>query len=120
MADITFKVTGLDEVVNLLNQGGDAGLDDEITNSLNELRDEIDSTTTSLCPVDTGALRDSIDIQVSGLTLTAIAGEDYASYVDQGTINMDAQPFFEDPINEAVAQWQQELEQKLLSSLQNK
>lgn len=120
MADVTItvKTTGLDEMVTFLNQA-ETNISEVVTNALEELRDDIDNTTTSLCPVDTGALRDSIDIQVSGLTLTAIAGEDYASFVDEGTIYMDAQPFFEDPINEAISNFTQDLEQKIVSSLQN-
>lgn len=53
-----------------------------------------------LCPVDTGALRDSITHEVgdvSGvLTLRLSAGDeriDYAKYVELGTRHQQAQPF---------------------------
>lgn len=47
----------------------------------------------ALCPVDTGALRDSITSQIEGDVITISAGTDYALFVEMGTINMAAQPF---------------------------
>lgn len=118
MADITITVTGFDEIGNALNES-DQALNDGVNEALQELANDIEDKTTALCPVDTGALQDSIDVQVSGDTLTAVAGEDYATFVDEGTRFMDAQPFFEDPINELVDQFRGDLEQKLSTSLQN-
>ncbi len=120
MADssITVTITGFDEIGTALDTS-EQTLDDDVSETLQELANEIESTTTGLCPVDTGALQASIDVQVSGDTLTAVAGEDYASFVDQGTIHMDAQPFFEDPIDQLVDQYRADLEQKLSTSLQN-
>ena len=47
----------------------------------------------NLCPVDTGALQESIDYLVSGTDLTFEATEDYAGFVEYGTSKMAAQPF---------------------------
>lgn len=118
MADITVTVTGFDEIGTALDTSEQA-LNDGINEALQELAIDIENKTTALCPVDTGALQDSIDVQVSGDTLTAVAGEDYATFVDEGTRFMDAQPFFEDPIDELVDQFRGDLEQKLSTSLQN-
>lgn len=120
MADssITVTITGFDEIGTALDTS-EQTLDDGISETLQELANDIESTTTGLCPVDTGALQASIDVQVSGDTLTAVAGEDYATFVDQGTRFMDAQPFFEDPIDQLIDQYRSELEQKLGTSLQN-
>jgi HK97 gp10 family phage protein len=118
MADITVTVTGFNELGSALDES-DQALNDGVNEALQELANDIEDRTTALCPVDTGALRDSIDVQVSGDTLTAVAGEDYATFVDEGTRFMDAQPFFEDPIDELVDQFRGDLEQKLGTSLQN-
>ena len=53
----------------------------------------------NLCPVDTGALQESIDYQVSGTDLTFEATEDYAGFVEYGTSKMAAQPFFNPPLD---------------------
>lgn len=46
-----------------------------------------------VCPVDTGALRDSIAVAVNGMTAEISANTDYASYVEFGTSHMAAQPY---------------------------
>lgn len=118
MADIQITATGFTELTTALN-ASDQALNDGINEALQELGNDIMDKTTALCPVDTGALQASIDVNVSGEILTAVAGEDYATFVDQGTSRMDAEPFFEDPIDELVTQFRSDLEQKLASSLQN-
>lgn len=51
----------------------------------------------SLVPVDTGALRDSIDYELrptqTGFALVIFAGEEYALYVELGTMHMSARPY---------------------------
>lgn len=47
----------------------------------------------SICPVDTGALRDSISVEHSGMSAEISANTDYASFVEFGTSKMAAQPF---------------------------
>jgi HK97 gp10 family phage protein len=46
-----------------------------------------------LCPVDTGFLRDSAFMQVSGDDVEIGFEADYASYVEFGTYKMAAQPY---------------------------
>ena len=57
-----------------------------------------------LVPVDTGALQASIDAWTDGVEIECVAEEDYAQYVEYGTIKMEAQPYFEPALLEA---WQQ-------------
>ena len=47
----------------------------------------------SVCPVDTGALRDSIAVSQDGMNAEVSANTDYAAYVEFGTSKMSAQPF---------------------------
>ena len=54
-------------------------------------------------PVDTGALKGSIDANTNGEEVECVAEEDYAQYVEFGTIKMEAQPYFEPAIEEAYA-----------------
>ena len=47
----------------------------------------------SVCPVDTGALRDSIAVSQDGTVAEISANTDYAAYVEFGTSKMAAQPY---------------------------
>jgi HK97 gp10 family phage protein len=49
-----------------------------------------------LVPVDSGALKESIEVIIGDMEITVTAGNqdiDYADYVEFGTINQKAQPF---------------------------
>jgi HK97 gp10 family phage protein len=47
-----------------------------------------------LSPVDTGAMRDSIDkVERAPLLIDIVVGVPYAIFVEFGTVNMEAQPF---------------------------
>lgn len=121
MADISISVdiTGLEELQRFLTEDVYDALTENVQDSLKDLRDEIDNTTTTLVPVRTGALRDSIDISVSDYNLTAEAGMDYASYVDQGTSRQDAEPYFDEPIREAFDQWEADLDNMIQSAIED-
>lgn len=45
------------------------------------------------CPVDTGALRNSIDTEVDRMAGFVFTGLDYAGYVEFGTYKMAARPY---------------------------
>lgn len=47
----------------------------------------------SACPVDTGALRDSITVSNEGTSSVISANTDYAAYVEFGTSVMAPQPY---------------------------
>lgn len=121
MADeaISFSVDGLEELKDFLTDKAPNAIKNAINEQLENARDEIESTTTRLCPVDTGALQASIDITVSDFTISCVAGMEYASYVDGGTRFMDAEPFFENPINDILSDFQDQLEEQIASSLEN-
>jgi HK97 gp10 family phage protein len=56
---------------------------------------EVLADATRLVPVDTGALRESLDREVDGAALVARIGSNlnYAGYVEYGTEKMDAEPY---------------------------
>lgn len=47
----------------------------------------------AVCPVDTGFLRSSITMSMSGNTATVLAAAGYALFVEMGTHKMSAQPY---------------------------
>lgn len=53
-------------------------------------------------PVDTGELRDSERMSVSGSTLRLEALADHAVYVHQGTARMGARPFMTDAVTAGI------------------
>lgn len=55
-----------------------------------------------LVPVDTGALKRSIDADCDDDEITCVATEEYAQYVEYGTVNMQEQPYFEPALISAL------------------
>lgn len=47
----------------------------------------------SIVPVDTGTLRDSIEVVANGDTADVVVGAEYGPYVEFGTSDTPAQPF---------------------------
>lgn len=103
MVETTIEIIGLPKLIQFLNQGAPSKLKQGVNDGLSDLGNQIQNVTTGLCPVDTGALQGSIDISSTEDSITAHVGEDYASYVDEGTSRMSAQPFFTRPIEGIVA-----------------
>jgi HK97 gp10 family phage protein len=69
-----------------------------IAETLNEGADSAVSLAQQLAPVDTGYMRDNIK-QTDQATAEHLRSEitseaDYSVFVEYGTVNMDAQPFF--------------------------
>lgn len=121
MAEVTIKitVTGLDQLSTFLKDTAPDAITQGFNDALSDLRTKIENTTTGLCPVRTGALKASIDIQQQGdFSLSAKAGMDYASFVDEGTTRQRAQPFFTDPITREVDQFKDDIERKITDALQ--
>lgn len=65
-------------------------------------RDTFIDVATTLVPVDTGNLRDSIHAETGATEVVAFADADYAEYVEYGTYKMSAQPYFEPALKEAL------------------
>lgn len=58
-------------------------------------------------PVDTGALRDSIDYKVDGdsvLVGSTLTSEDYPIYLEKGTSRQGAQPYIHPGIHDNISQ----------------
>jgi HK97 gp10 family phage protein len=53
----------------------------------------VESQARAAVPVDTGTLRNSITVQVSGLSALVEARAPYASFVEYGTVRRPPQPF---------------------------
>lgn len=58
---------------------------------------------TSLVPIDTGYLYDSIGVEFLGDGVAFYANAEYAQYVEFGTSRMDAQEYFQPALEEAMA-----------------
>lgn len=62
--------------------------------ALRELGEEMKTRMKAAVPVDTGKLRDSIDVEKKGKGITVgPRGVDYAGYVEYGTSRSPAQPY---------------------------
>ena len=65
---------------------------------------------TSLVPIDTGYLHDSIGVEFLGDGVAFYANAEYAQYVEFGTSRMGAQEYFAPALEEAMAIFHQEAE----------
>lgn len=118
MAGLAITIQGIKELQDYFHTTAPEAIQKAIGDSLSDLGDEIYNRTTALCPVDTGALVQSIQVSIAANDeITATAGMDYASFVDQGTRYMEAQPFFEEPINDILMSFSSKLEEKIASEL---
>lgn len=117
MASLQIKVEGIKELQTYLNEDAPEAIKQGVIDSLADLSYDIYNTTTALCPIDTGALLRSIQVTTAYDQLTAIAGEDYASYVDEGTSRMRAQPFFQSPIADILQTFSDNMSEKIANAL---
>jgi HK97 gp10 family phage protein len=68
------------------------------------------TTSQQIVPVDTGALRASGGVEVvSRDTVNVGYGEEYAPYVEYGTVNQDAQPYLTPAFEQNVETFKQRL-----------
>lgn len=100
MASEGGRVKGLDKLKASL-----AAMRKRLTTSneeaLRELGQEMKTRMKAAVPVDTGKLRDSIDVEMKGGGITVgPRGVDYAGYVEFGTSRSPAQPYIR-----PVAEW---------------
>jgi len=77
----------------------ESSVSDQVSEFLETMGQIVVEEMQSLVPVDTGALQESIDYNVSGDDLTFEATEPYAGFVEYGTSKMVAQPYFNPPID---------------------
>ncbi len=68
-------------------------------------------------PVRTGALRDSIDYDVSGGTVTISAGESYAAYVCLGTAKQPPRPYLKPSVYDHTGEYMEIIKNKISNIL---
>lgn len=72
-------------------QGGVRG---KVANEVKNAALAVEGQAKALAPVDTGALRNSIQTELEGdLTAHVVVGVEYAEYVEHGTYKMAPQPY---------------------------
>jgi HK97 gp10 family phage protein len=104
---LSVEIEGADEIVSKLQNISDS-LTRNIGAALREGAQLIVDSAQANAPVDTGFLRDSIQVaEESDTSVTVVAEAEYAAFVEYGTRFMSAQPFFEPAIEEAKQQIQQ-------------
>lgn len=103
MSSIEIEIVGLPQLQRFFGSTAPDDIKRGVSDGLESIAKAIEDTTKSLVPVRTGTLKNSIEISVTGGdTITAHAGADYASYVDEGSGRMSAEPFFQKPIEGVV------------------
>lgn len=83
--------------IDITYDGGLAAIADMVSDSIEEIiaagAERVCENAKAMCPVDTGALRDSIHTECNGNRAEISAGTDYAAYVEFGTVFMAPQPY---------------------------
>lgn len=82
------KISGTGSIDTMLER-----LRTEPANSIKSAAEIVKDAAKELCPVDTGALRDSITVQSTPRGAQITAPKDYAVYVEFGTQKSAAKPF---------------------------
>lgn len=79
-------------VIEMLQAGID-GLEESLTEAMDQAGSQMADVARSIVPVRTGFLRSTIYHEVDGLSLTLTADASYAGYVELGTRYMKAEPY---------------------------
>ena len=96
-----FTVNGHKETAAALSQLAKDLFDVEVPKVLQEAADTFVSKAQSKAPVDTGFLRDNIEVEsVSDINAVVTSGAEYSIYVEEGTSRMSAQPFMQPTLSE--------------------
>lgn len=80
---------------------------------------EMQGRAQSLCPVDTGNLKRSINIEMrdSGMTGVVFATAHYSEYVEKGTRFMKAQPYMQPAFDAQKGQFIHDIKKAVISNL---
>lgn len=73
-----------------------AELDEKLIEGVEEIAEQIAEGARERVPVDSGALRDAIHVDVDGMEVSVVAGDDDAFYghiVEHGGVHTPAHPF---------------------------
>lgn len=85
---IKIEISGLGEADAVL-----ASVRTDVADAVRKAAEAVAEEARRMCPVDTGALRNSITVSSDGSGAEVIAGKDYAVFVEFGTYKTAAQPF---------------------------
>lgn len=88
MSRIKVEISGFDGADAVL-----AGVRTDVAEAVRKAAEAVAEEARRMCPVDTGALRNSIAVSSDGSRAEVIAGKDYAVFVEFGTYKTAAQPF---------------------------
>lgn len=109
----TFKVEGLHPAISYIDRIV-SRLDTNVEKVLKETAESVANDAKGKAPVDTGNLKDSIRVTESNATRAAVESQaGYSGFVEYGTMDMSAQPFFYDAVQKAT----QELRRRMGESL---
>jgi phage gpG-like protein len=84
------------------HEAGFAGIERAIQDFMEDLGERVKAAAQGLAPVDTGALRSSIQLDMEGTTAVISANTYYALYQELGTGPHTTQPWVHHPGNPAV------------------
>lgn len=99
----TFDVEEYGYPTTLWAEVGDIQIEVEVdySEALEAFCETFESVSSSLVPVDTGYLQDSIGYEYDETSATVYAEAEYAQFVEYGTWKMAAQPYFTPAVEEA-------------------
>ena len=97
-----FEYKGIDQVLLVLDDLI-VNFDNDVTDAMKEIADELERLMEKYAPVLTGALRDSIEALRRGKLLVAIRMLYYGFYQEWGTSKMAPRPFIRPAVEELKA-----------------
>lgn len=104
MAGMELDVEGAENISSRFQDKAEA-LRSGMGDALREIAQVIVDSAQANAPVDTGYLRDNIQIQSESDTeVIVVSAAEYSTFVEHGTRYMSAQPFFEPAIEEGRSQ----------------
>jgi HK97 gp10 family phage protein len=110
---VTITIDGLSEATQYFSNSFARDIRDAVKETLSSVTQDIYDTAKSEVPIDTGLLESSITMSAGEDTAQVKADTDYASYVDEGTSKMDAQPYLAEQAQQKLSQLPSKLEQEI-------
>ena len=78
-------------------------IEEKVSNALTKVAYDMEAEAKRLCPVDTGRLRNSINIDIQGTKIIISANTNYAQYVEFGTYKQHPQPYIRPALYKALS-----------------
>jgi len=92
-------------------------LNNNVQTAIINIAQKVVDTAKNIVPVRTGELRDSITYEVKEEGVEIRAGADHASYVEYGTLRMQAQQFFFPSVNAHKQALIKEIDKELMRGI---